>query len=425
MRFHLVTLFPEFFESPLACGLLAKGVEKGLLEFCRVNPRDFTTDAHRTVDDRPYGGGPGMVMICEPLEKAIASLPANAKMLLMSPGGKPFTQAMARELAEENEIAVVCGRYEGVDERLLSLFPLEPVCVGDFVLNGGEAAALCLVEAVSRLIPGFMGHEDSTLEESFSQGLLEYPHYTRPEIYKGLPVPEILTSGDHAKIARWRKEKALAKTLEARPEMLEHAAITKKDAAFLRGRPRAGLSRNLYPVLIHYPVLNKRGETVAVSLTNLDVHDIARVSRTFGLGAYFMATPLEDQRLLLERLLAYWLYGPGTGANPDRARALSVVRVRTGLDEIRKEVEAETGVVPRLVAATASGAGTMDIGKVREWLLSSPVLLLLGTGSGLAPEIMDQASGVLRPIRFLDAYNHLSVRSAAAILVDRVLGDWY
>ena len=425
MRFHLITLFPEFFESPLGCGLLSKGVEKGLLEFNRVNPRDFTTDAHRTVDDRPYGGGPGMVMMCDPLEKALKSLPANTRMLLMSPRGKPFTQAMARELAKEDEVAVVCGRYEGVDERLLSLFPLEPVCVGDFVLNGGEAGALCLVEAVSRLVPGFMGHEDSALEESFSQGLLEYPHYTRPEVYKDMKVPEILTSGDHAKIAKWRKEMALVKTLEARPEMLGHAAITEKDADFLRERPGFKLSRNLYPVLIHYPVLNKHGETVAVSLTNLDVHDIARVSRTFGLGGYFIATPLKDQRLLLKRLLTHWLDGPGKEANPDRTEALSVVRVRTGLDEIREEIEAKTGVAPRLVAATASGAGTMGMSKVREWLTDSPVLLVMGTGSGLAPEIMEQAHGVLRPIRFLGAYNHLSVRSAAAVLVDRVLGDWY
>ncbi|MDY7001979.1 MAG: RNA methyltransferase, partial [Thermodesulfobacteriota bacterium] len=265
----------------------------------------------------------------------------------------------------------------------------------------------------------------SALEESFSQGLLEYPHYTRPEVYKDMKVPEILTSGDHAKIASWRKEKALAKTLEARPKMLEHAKLTQKDANFLRGCPRMGLSRNLYPVLIHHPVLNKRGETVAVSLTNLDVHDIARVSRTFRLGGYFIATPLEDQRLLAEKLLTHWLDGPGAETNPDRTEALSVVRVRTGLEEIKKEVEAETGVAPRLVAATASGAGTMELETVREWLKDFPVLLVLGTGSGLAPEIMDQVHGVLRPIRFLDAYNHLSVRSAAAVLVDRVLGDWY
>ena len=201
MKYTLVTLFPEWFDSPLSAGLMARAREAGLVDFFFANPRDMTTDPHHTVDDRPYGGGPGMVLMLEPLVALLRSLPPErrGRMLALTPGGRPFTQNMARELAREPALTLICGRYEGFDARLFDILPIEPVCVGDAVLNGGEAAALAVIEATARLQPGFMGKDASGDEESFSNGLLEYPHFTRPEEFEGRAVPE--RSWAHCRVA--------------------------------------------------------------------------------------------------------------------------------------------------------------------------------------------------------------------------------
>lgn len=426
MHITIVTLFPEFFASPLACGLMAKGREAGVVDFALVNPREFTTDRHRTADDRPYGGGPGMVMLAEPLARALESIARPGRMLLLSPRGRPLDQDLARDLAGEEALTLICGRYEGLDERLGEMFPLEHVCVGQAVLSGGEAAALCLAEAVGRLLPGFMGHAGSGQEESFSQGLLEYPHYTRPEVFRGLAVPEPLLCGDHARIARWRRDQALDQTLRRRPDLLARTPLTAADIKTLRGLRRSGPARpgrNLYLALLHAPVLNKFGEVTAVSLTNLDVHDIGRVSRTYGAGGFAVVTPLEDQLALLARLLGHWTAGPGARTNPDRAEALAGVAGLPDLDAAVAWAARRAGTQPRLVATSARGPGSLTFPQVREWLEREPVLLLFGTGHGLAPQVLERAAGVLRPVRPLGDYNHLPVRAAVAITLDRLLGD--
>lgn len=425
MRFQIVTLFPEFFDSPLSCALLAKGREAGLVDVALTNPRDFAEDRHKSVDDRPYGGGPGMVMMPGPLEKALASLPEPGRMLVLSPGGRPLDQGLARELAAEPTLTLVCGRYEGIDARVAERFPLEAVSIGDFVLSGGEAAALCLIEAVARLTPGFMGKEASAEEESFSAGLLEYPHYTRPPAHEGLAVPDILLSGHHADIAAWRREKSLETTLAVRPDLLARTALSARDLAFLSGLPRRRPGRNLHLALLHGPVCDKFGRSVTVSLTNLDIHDIARVSRSYGLGGYAIVTPLADQRLLAARLLAHWTEGPGGRGNPDRAEALRTVSVHESLALAVADVAERRGRPPLVVATSARGPGGLTFEGLRRRLEKEPVLLVLGTGSGLGPEILDAVEAVLPPLRPFDGYNHLSVRSAAAVMVDRILGDVY
>ncbi len=434
MLFNLLTLFPEFFDSPLACALLGKAQERGLLRVERIDPRTFTTDRHRTVDDRPYGGGPGMVMLPEPLDMALASLTTPGRKLLMAPSGRPLTQEYAEELSREPVLTLVCGRYEGVDARILELHDLEPVSVGDYVLGGGEAAALCVIEAVSRLLEGFMGHCQSGEEESFSNGLLEYPHYTRPEAYKGLDVPEVLLSGDHKRVARWRREQSLEATLRQRPELLAEAPLDDADLSHLRGLlhadPTAGsrlysrLSKNLHLVLAHYPVLDREKKVATVSLTNLDLHDIARCSRAYQLGGFFVATPLEDQRALAEELLAHWTQGAGRKANPDRGCALERVQVVGRIEDAVAAIQAAFGCMPKVVVSSARGTGGLLPAQVRAWLENEPVLLVLGTGHGLAPQVTLSADGALRPIRPLSDYNHLPVRAAAVVYLDRILGDW-
>jgi tRNA (guanine37-N1)-methyltransferase len=334
-------------------------------------------------------------------------------------------QARCRELSREPAITAICGRYEGVDARLDELVDVEHVSIGDFVINGGESALLCLMEAISRLLPQFMGKEESALEESFSEGLLEYPQYTRPEEFEGRRVPDVLLSGNHARIDSWRREQAVLTTLERRPELLAKAPLQPGDIETLRSRTRRRPGRNLHLALLHYPVLNKKGEIGTVSLTNLDIHDISRVSQTYGLGGFYLITPLRDQQMLAGRLISHWTEGHGRTANPDRAAALAKVRVADDLDHAVRDIEARCGATPRLIGTSARHFGGAPMQSVRGFLDTEPVLLLFGTGSGLADEILDRTSEVLRPIRFLDDYNHLSVRSAVSVYVDRILGDLY
>ncbi|MCB6541581.1 tRNA (guanine-N(1)-)-methyltransferase [bioreactor metagenome] len=433
-RFHLVTLFPEFFESPLSTALMGRAREAGIVECSFHDPRQFSTDKHRHVDDRPYGGGPGMVMQGEPLARALRSIERPGRMLFMAPGGRPLTQDMVRDLAHEEDLTIVCGRYEGIDARLLQLFPLEPVSVGDIVLNGGESAALSVLEAVARLMPGFMGKEESGDDESFSHGLLEYPHYTRPESLEGLSVPEVLQSGDHARIAQWRRQESVRATLRMRPEMLNEAPLYREDVQTLAETPRDRPGRNLSFCLVHYPVSLGPKKIGASSLTNLDIHDIARISRSYAMGSFYPVTPLRDQLRVLEEILRHWTRGPGGTGNADRAQALGLVQPATSLEEAVAHMTAQHGTRPRLVASSAvwpakgkasqPGRMPMTPRDVRRWCDQGPVMLCLGTAQGLAPEVLEQCEGTLRPVRFL-GYNHLSVRSAAAILADRILGDYY
>ncbi len=246
MNVTVLTLFPEFFPSAVGASLLGKAVESGVLGFRTVQIRDFATDKHRRVDDAPFGGGSGMVMKPEPLVAALESVPRidGQVRILFSPRGDRLTQPIVRELAGASELVLVCGRYEGVDQRV-SRYVDRELSVGDFVLSGGEPAAIVLIDAVARLLPGFMGNEASTAEESFSEGLLEYPQYTRPVEFRGDVVPEVLLSGNHAHIRRWRRAQSLKATARRRPELLHGVALSPEDQYLLdeAGREAAGESQ--------------------------------------------------------------------------------------------------------------------------------------------------------------------------------------
>jgi len=235
MHFHILTLFPELFSSVLASTMLRKGQERGVIAFTLYNIRDYATDKHRVTDDTPYGGGPGMVMKPEPLVAAIEAAgtgPGRPRRILLSPQGEVFNQTRATELARLDQIALICGRYEGVDERVRA-FVDEELSIGDYVLSGGEIAALAVIDAVARLVPGFLGSPASAVAESFHDGLLEGAHYTRPPEFRGLAVPGILLSGNHDAVARWRRQEALRRTFLHRPDLLERATLTEEDRAFL------------------------------------------------------------------------------------------------------------------------------------------------------------------------------------------------
>lgn len=241
IRIDAITLFPEMFAAVTDSGITRRAVERGLWKLTCWNPRDFTEDNHRTVDDRPYGGGPGMVMLPEPLERAISAaresqaveLGRGGRVIYLSPQGTPLTHKRVCELVREPALVLLCGRYEGIDERLIRACVDEEVSLGDFVLSGGELAAMALMDAVVRQLPGALNDADSAAQESFADGLLDCPHYTRPEEYKGERVPEVLLSGHHEQIRRWRLKQSLGGTWQRRPDLLAKRALTKEEARLL------------------------------------------------------------------------------------------------------------------------------------------------------------------------------------------------
>jgi len=245
MQFEVFTLLPEIFPTYLEASIIKRARERGLIEVNVHNIRDYTHDKHHTTDDLPYGGGGGMVMKPEPVFEAVESVlglePARAKpgpdanipVILLTPQGRVFDQNIARELSAHPRIALLCGRYEGIDERIREHLVTDEISIGDYVLTGGELPALIMVDAIARLLPGVLGDATGAEDDSHAMGLLEYPHYTRPPEYRGWKAPEILLSGDHAKIDKWRREQALERTLKKRPDMLEKAELTKEDREFL------------------------------------------------------------------------------------------------------------------------------------------------------------------------------------------------
>ena len=238
MRIDVVTLFPEMFAAITDCGITRRAVERGLLHLEFWNPRDYATDRHRTVDDRPYGGGPGMVMQVQPLRDAIAAARAAvstpAPVVYLSPQGRRLEQKAVRTLAAHERLVLLCGRYEGIDERLIEAEVDEEWSIGDYVLSGGELAAMVVIDATTRMLPGALGHEDSAEQDSFADGLLDCPHYTRPEVIDGRSVPQVLLSGDHQAIALWREKQALGRTWLRRPDLLEEVELSAEQQALLR-----------------------------------------------------------------------------------------------------------------------------------------------------------------------------------------------
>ena len=248
MRFDIVTIFPQMVKAPLGEGIVGRSIERGLLDVAVHDLREFATDRHRVVDDVPFGGGPGMVMKPEPLFRAVERIRSQrgvpGAVVLTTPDGEKFTHAVAVRLRDVGHVTILCGRYEGVDERVRRHLATEEISVGDYVLSGGELAALVIVDAVARLVPGVVGDEQSVSRDSFATGLLDFPQYTRPAEFDGMAVPPVLMSGHHGEIERWRRRAALARTLERRPDLLEKAVLTAEDQQLLNEIARARPERS-------------------------------------------------------------------------------------------------------------------------------------------------------------------------------------
>ena len=459
MKFSVVTVLPELIERALdttAGGVVGRAREAGVIAVETVNPRDFTHDRHRTVDDTPYGGGPGMVMKAEPLLAAIAKAGEAGEgaprphRIFLGPAGAPLTQARVKQLAALPHLVLVCGRYEGIDDRVIELAIDEELSIGDYVLSGGELAALVVIDACARLVPGVLGEASSADDESHSAGTLEYPQYTRPprladkeipaslaerraelEQRGALDVPAVLSSGNHAAIASWRRQQSLARTARRRPDLFARLALTKADRKLV---PPA-LSQRTHLALVHHPVVDRHGKIVTSSLTNFDIHDLARSTATYDLAAYHIVTPITSQREKAEHIVQLWLDDPVTGAPParkqpasgSRAGALSRVRTADSVETAIANITAEHGTPPLVVATSARpesfpAARRMSPSELlAEMVLDpGPLLILLGTGWGLADALIPSGTRILAPIEGGSDWNHLSVRSAGAILLDRL-----
>lgn len=421
LSFTVITLFPEMFSSLLGHSILKKAQEKGLISVRLVDLRNYAKDRHRVTDDYPYGGGHGMVMKPEPLIAAIEdtrSKLAHPRVILLSPQGKVLNHKEVPGLAQENELVLICGHYEGIDERVKSFIDDE-ISIGDYTLSGGEPAAMVLIDAVARLVPGVLGNIQSLEEESFADGLLEYPQYTRPEEFKGMRVPEVLLSGDHRRVKSWRREMSLKLTRERRPDLFRRARLT------LEERQRFSPPANLYLALVHHPVYDKNGQVVTTAITNMDIHDIARAARTYGIKGFYVVTPVKALQKLASKIIHHWEEGYGSQYNQTRKEALSLVRLKDTLDDVILDVDQSNGVKPRIVATSArAGKATTSFAELKDMLIKDlqPYLLLLGTGWGLTDTVLGEADYILEPIEGGTDYNHLAVRSAAAIILDRLFG---
>ncbi len=421
LKFTVITIFPRMLDSALGHSILKKAQEKGLIGVEQVDLRDYTSDRHHTTDDSPYGGGQGMLMKPEPLAAAIEAARVRnpkARVILLAPQGRVFTQSEAQRLAQEQEIVLICGRYEGIDERIKA-FVDEEISIGDYTLSGGEPAASVVIDAVARLIPGVLGNEESPLDESFCNGLLEYPQYTRPEEFRGMKVPEVLLSGDHQRIKQWRHEQSVELTRARRPDLLAKAAPEIERSHSVA--PQAAV----YLALLHYPVYDKNHQVVTTAVTNMDIHDIARSGRSYGVRGFYVVTPVKALQKLAAKIIDHWETGYGSRYNVTRKQALEIVRIANSLDDALIDIEREAGEKPTLVVTSARpAANRISFNTLRDMLnnKASPFLILFGTGWGLTETVFSQSDYVLEAIEGYTDYNHLSVRSAAAIVLDRLMG---
>ncbi|WP_148133794.1 tRNA (guanosine(37)-N1)-methyltransferase TrmD [Candidatus Formimonas warabiya] len=433
MKIDILTLFPAMF-APLQESIIKRAGEKGIVDIRITDIRDFAFNKHRIVDDVVYGGGAGMVMKPEPIFEAVKQVKSTAdgspRIILTSPQGKPFTQKKAFELSQEAHLVFICGHYEGIDERIRELCVTDELSVGDFVLTGGELPSMIMVDAVVRLLPGVLGDDASAHEESFSDGLLEYPQYTRPPEFEGRKVPEVLMGGNHEQIRLWRRKQSLLKTWTNRPDLLAKAPLDEEDLKFL-GEIRQGAEQGyrLFTALVHYPVYNKKKEVVNTSFTNLDLHDIARASATFGVEKYFLVQPVQAQHDLINTLISHWVEGYGARYNPDRKQALTKIALANSVQDVKEMIENEYGMAPKVISTAAKAyPKTASYLELRETMArqGGNYLLLFGTGWGLETSLIESSDYILKPIYGPGEYNHLSVRSAVSIILDRLHGEkWW
>lgn len=428
MKFDIVTIFPGFFDSVFSFGVISRAVESKALEINVHDLRTYSADKHGKTDDTPYGGGSGMLMTPGPIGNAIGRIREKglrSAVILTTPKGEEFDDRKAQELCGFEQLIILCGRYEGVDDRVSELYVDMKISTGKYINSGGEYACSLIVDAVSRYLPGVLGNTESLASESLTNGLLQYPQYTKPRTYKGKKVPELLLSGDHEKIRKWRRQESIKSTFIHNPASLDDARLSKEEDSFLK-ELKTGDSPGfrVYIALVHYPAYNSRLEVVSTAFKSIDAHDISRDATTYGVKKFYLINPVEEQRRLAGRLVDHWTEGEGRNFNETKSKAFGIISIMSTIEEAVGQIEEIEGKKPKIVVTDARFSDDMTgYRAVREKIFENtePFLILFGTGWGLTLETIKAADYVLKPISGYSEFNHLSVRSAAAVVLDRLL----
>ena len=425
MNVSIFSVFPNLYTSFLATSLIARAQEKGLLQIEVQSFLDFCKPKER-LDSPIFGPGAGMVLKPSVVESAIESgqeKKGKAFKIFFSPQGKKLNQDLIKHIAHEGQkcghIMLVPARYEGMDARVEQEYADLIVSAGDFVLMGGDLPAMMLLEGVLRYIPGVVGKQESVEQDSFSGPFVDYPHYTEPVVWHNKEVPPIVRSGHHQEIENWRKNEAAKLTVLSHFDWLRSHALAPQEVELVQKYIPAH-----YVVIMHSDILVE-GRSGTTSVTSIDIHDIARSSKTYGIKNYFVVTPLVDQQKIVKKFLDFWeIEGPEY--NNQRAGAVGIVRLCDGIEKVLAYIEEKEGARPVMVATSAkdySHQGTIGYDdQEKVWTHQKPVLLVLGTGGGLTQEFVEKCDYVLKPLKGIEPFNHLSVRSAAAIILDRWLG---
>lgn len=429
MKISIATLFPDLYKPFISTSIIDKAQTSGLISFECINLLSLCAPKER-IDGPIYGHGAGMVIKPEIIDRAVEKITdssGDSFKIFFSPHGKKLDQSLVYSLYEQiklkgNHVALFPARYEGMDARIEEYYADQVVSIGDYVLMGGDVAALVLLEALLRYVPGVVGKSESVEKESFSGPFVDFPSYTAPLEWKGLKVPEVLRSGNHQAVDDWREQEAARRTVKYHFDWLRSHQVNEKQRDLVKK-----FIPPHYAVIMHDQVLLPEGQEGTTSVTSLDIHDIARSVQTYGLNHYYVVTPLEDQQKIVNKLLHFWIEGGGVTYNPHRHRAVSATSLKASLAEVIADIEQREGKKPILIATSAqiSGNGNKTISyfdQEKVWEQDRPVLVIFGTGHGLGQTILNQVDYILLPLEGYSDFNHLSVRSAAAVIFDRWLG---
>lgn len=422
-----MTVFPQLYEPFIKTSLIGRAVEQGKISFDLTDYFSYCPPKTR-IDAPAFGHGAGMVIKPEVVTQAIEDKErahGKAFKIFFSPQGKKLDQYVLKNIAQQlkgvDHLMLVSSRYEGIDARVEKEYADLVLSIGDFVLMGGDLPAMVLLEGLLRLEPGIVGKQESVERESFNGPFVDFPPYTAPVNWKGHEVPEVLRSGNHALMDKWRQEQSVKKSVAHHFEWVRSFELSAKEKALV-----AQEIPHHYCVLMHSDVMLPHDGVGTTSVTSMDIHDIARSASTFGLTNYFLVTPLEDQQRVVKTLLDFWQTGYGIEYNNNRHQAVSKVELLASFDQVIAGIEAKEGKKPLVIATSAKKSEPeksityYDQSKV--WAKGQPVIIVFGTGKGLSPEFMARVDYILEPIEGLTGFNHLSVRSAVAIIFDRWLG---
>lgn len=427
MKISVLTLFPDLYQPFVSTSLIKKAQEKGIVSF-EINSLLSYCAPKERIDSPIAGHGAGMLLKPEIVEKAIETQQTSfgkSFNIFFSPHGKTLTQDVLKDIKKRitsyDHLLLATARYEGMDHRVEEEYADEVISLGNFVLMGGDIPAMAFIEGLLRLFPQVVGKEQSVEEDSFSGPFVDHPHYTLPRVWRDKEIPDVLLSGNHQAVDEWRKKSSIKRTLVSHFDWLRTYLLNEPEKKAIKKE-----MPNHYVVLMHSQILLPGGVEGTTSVTSVDIHDIARSSRTYGIEHYFIVTPLHDQQMIANQLIGFWQEGEGVTYNPHRHQALSHVSVKTTLDQVINHIEEKEGKTPLLIATSAKDTENKPIISYHDqgtvWQKEQPVLLIFGTGHGLSSPVMDRTDYVLMPVYGFSNFNHLSVRSAVAIILDRWLG---